>query len=53
MQLPVYDHRYIKTKIRTYGGKFSTNFRRLNVPEDDIKRESLTVNSFSQINWYC
>ena len=25
--LPVYDDRYIKTKIRTYGETFYTNFR--------------------------
>ena len=35
--LPVYDHRYIKTKIRTYGYKSYTNFRGLNVPEDDTE----------------
>ena len=34
--LPVYDDRYIKTKIRTYDDKVDTNFRGLNVPEDDI-----------------
>ena len=27
---------YIKTKIRTYGDEIYTNFRDLNVPEDDI-----------------
>ena len=41
--LPVYDDRYIKTKIRTYGNKAFTNFRSLNVPEDDIECESFTV----------
>ena len=30
--LQVYDGRYIKTKIRTYGNKVFTNFRGLNVP---------------------
>ena len=35
--LLVYDDRYIKTKIRTYSDKVYTNFRGLNVPEDDIK----------------
>ena len=30
--LPVYDDRYIKIKIRTYGDKVYTNFRGLNVP---------------------
>ena len=33
--LPVYDDRYIKTKIRTFGDKVYTNFHGLNVPEND------------------
>ena len=41
--LPVYDDRYIKSKIRTYGDKIYTNFCDLNVPEDDIECESFTV----------
>ena len=41
--LPVYDDRYIKTKIRTFGDKVYTNFRELNVPEDDIECEYSTV----------
>ena len=41
--LPVYDYRYIKTKIRTYGNEVYTNFRGLNVPEDDIEFESFTI----------
>ena len=41
--LPVYDNRYIKAKIRTYGDKVYTNFRELNVPEDDIECETFTV----------
>ena len=32
--LPVYDDRYIKNKIRTYGSKVYTNFHGLNVSED-------------------
>ena len=32
--LPVYDDRYIKTKLRTYGDKFYTNFRGSNVSEE-------------------
>ena len=32
--LPIYDDRYIKTKIKTYGDEVYTNFRGLNVPED-------------------
>ena len=39
----VHDNRYIKTKIRTYGDKVYTNFRGLNVPEDDTECESFTV----------
>ena len=35
--LAVYDDKYIKTKIRTYRDKVYTNFRGLNVPEDDIR----------------
>ena len=30
--LPVYDHKYIKTKMRTYDDKVQTNFYDLNVP---------------------
>ena len=30
--LPVHNDRHTKTKIRTYGDKFYTNFRGLNVP---------------------
>ena len=32
--LPVYDGRYIKTKIKTYSDELYTNYRGLNVPED-------------------
>ena len=35
--LPFYDGRYIKTKIRTNSNKVYTNFRCLNVSEDDIR----------------
>ena len=41
--LPVYDDRYIKTKIRTYSDKSFTIFRGLNVTEDDIEYQSFTV----------
>ena len=40
--LSVYDKRYIKTKVRTYGDKFYTNFWGLIVPEDNIECESFT-----------
>ena len=38
--LPVYDHRYIETKTGTYGDKVCSNFRGLNVPQEDIECES-------------
>ena len=41
--LPLYDDKYIKPKIRAYSNKVHTNFRSLNVPEDDIQYESFTV----------
>ena len=50
--LPVYDDRYIKTKIRTYGDKVYTNFRGLNVPEDDIECESFPVISIDSLLLY-
>ena len=50
--LPVYDDRYIKTKTRTCGNKACTNFRGLNVPEDDIECESFTVISIDSLLVY-
>ena len=47
--LPVYDDRYKKNKIRTYGDKSYTNFRSLNVPEDDIEQESFTAISIDSL----
>ena len=41
--LLVYDNRYIKTKLRTYGSNIYTNFGGLNVLEGDIESESFTV----------
>ena len=41
--LPVYDDRYIKTKLKRFNDKVYTNFLGLNVPEDDIEFESFTV----------
>ena len=35
--LPVYDDRYIKTKIRKFGDRSYTNFRGLKVPGEDIE----------------
>ena len=43
--LQVYDDRYIKT----YGSKFCSNFRDLNVPEDDVGCESFTVISIDSL----
>ena len=50
--LLVYDDRYIKTKIRTYSDKVYTNFYGLNVPEDDIERQSFTVISIDSLIVY-
>ena len=50
--LPVYDDRYIKSIIRTFGGKVFTNFRGLNVPEDDIECESFTAISIDSLLVY-
>ena len=50
--LPVYDDRYIKTKITTYDNKVYTNFRGLNGPEDDIECESFTVISIDSLLVY-
>ena len=44
--LPIYHDRCIKTKIRTYVDKVYSNFRCLNVQEDDIECNSLTLISF-------
>ena len=41
--IPVYDNGYIKTKVKTYGDKFCTNFRGLNVADDYIECEFFTV----------
>ena len=45
--LPVYDDRYVKTKIKFYGDKVYTNFRGLNVPEDDTECASFKVISIN------
>ena len=50
--LSVYDDRYIKTKIRTYGDKVYCNFPSLNVPEDDVDCESFTVISIDSLPVY-
>ena len=51
--LPVYDDKYIKTKIRTYGDKVCTNFHGLNVPENEKKKKkSFTVISIHYVLVY-
>ena len=50
--LPVYDDRYIETKLRTFGDKVYTNFHGLNVPEDDIECESFTIISIDSLLVY-
>lgn len=45
----VYDDRYIKTNIRTYGNKICANFYGLNLPEDGIKYESFTIPSIDYL----
>ena len=47
--IPVYDDRYIKTKIRTFNDKVYTNFHGLNMPEDDIECESFTIISIDSL----
>ena len=39
----------MKTKIRTYGDTGYTNFHGLNVPEDDIEKESFIVISIDSL----
>ena len=48
--LPVYDDRYVKSKIRTYGDKIYDNFPGLNMPENCTECESFTILS---IDFYC
>ena len=47
--LPVYDGRYIKTKLKTYGDNIYTNFHGSNVPEDAIECESFTLVSIDSL----
>ena len=50
--LPVYDKRYIKTKIRTCSDKVYTDFRGSYVAEDDIEYEYFTVISIDSLLVY-
>ena len=47
--LPVYDDRYMKTKIGPHSDKVYTNFRGINVSEVDIECESFTVISIDSL----
>ena len=49
---PVYDDRYIKTKIRRFGDKVYTKFRGLNVPEDSAECQSFTFISIDSLLSY-
>ena len=50
--LPVYDDRYVKPKIRTYGEKVYIKFRGLNVAENDIECKSFTAISIDFLRVY-
>ena len=50
--LPVYDDRYIETKIRTYGDKVYINFRGLNVSEDGVECKSFKIISIDSLLIY-
>ena len=50
--LPVYDGRYIKTKIRTFDDKLYKNFHGLDMPEDDIECEYFTVSFIDSLLVY-
>ena len=50
--LPDYDDRYIKAKIKTYDDKVYTNIRGLNVPEDGVKCEYFTIISIDALLVY-
>ena len=50
--LPVYDIRYIKTKMRKNGDQVYTNFRGLTVSEDGVVCESFTIISIDSLLVY-
>ena len=45
--LLVYDDRYLKNKIRTYGNNVFINFRGLNVTKDSVECEYLIIISLA------
>ena len=50
--LPVYDDKYIKTQVRTYGDKLYTNFCGLNLLDDGAEYESFTIISIDSLLVY-
>ena len=50
--LPVYDYRYIKTKIKVCGDTFYTMFCNLDVLEDCLECESFTFSSVDSLLVY-
>ena len=50
--LLVYDNRYMKTKIKTYGNNVYTNFRDLNVLKDGVECEPFTIISIDSLFAY-
>ena len=50
--LPVYDGRCMKAKIRTYGNKFYTNFRGLNLPRECVEYKSFAIISIDSVLVY-
>ena len=43
--LPVYDDRYIKTKISIFGDKVYHSFHAVNAPEDGVECKFFTISS--------
>ena len=52
ISLPIYDHRCISTKIRTCSDNVYTNFRGLNVPEDDAGCKSFPIIAIASLLVY-
>ena len=52
VSLLAYDDRYVKIKRSTYGDKVYTNFRGVNVPEDDMAYKSFTAISIDYLLGY-
>ena len=50
--LPVYDGKYVKTKIRTYDDNVHANFCGLKVPDDGVECESYTIISIGSLFAY-